>query len=635
MALDLSSDGLNARIEALRVGFAGHQSTTLARNRTLLRAFSPEYNADLREFDQFKDPITDADKGHFRSSYNLTRPVVEMWSALEMGEFPAVRWQERYLPTPVPSMDPMQNARNQEAYRMAKQLGRSQATIREQMLEQHIRRSKLPRHTFRAVTKKNLYGNSWLKTFPDRNRRTFTVVSRGLDTATIFPVRSVEAENRLDAILVAYKRSAQSVNAQYPGIFRMGRDGITLDSSDTYYQTTAAERTDADRRFVWVEDYWALDAEWTEDVTDAPPIRSRVVNGIRVNGKLVDRIEYPGWRSVPYVPFESHNERDHWGFSDAGTMLPIQDSLNSFMSQQQDVIAGESRPKFKYRGDADRIIDLGDESVISLDPDEDIEQIAVRLDVFPTQVHGQQLMEALGRATGLPDVAWGRIVAAQNSGRALATAWRAVAARMVPRLHDDSDAIEPLLSMWLDWMELYGWDSAGELYNGNRDFELDYPNQEPRDFTEVALAAVNKLNAGLLDIQGAMEETGQRSPDEMMERVRADYMDPVYHPEKRQSMLLLDRLAQQIVIEGQQAGLAIAQAKAELTGGGTVDQQAGSAAQARNQAQAQAAPQLAEGQNGAAAAPGQAGGSQRDTRFSTLAQDGGPAMNRIIDQGRI
>ena len=120
----------------------------------------------------------------------------------------------------------------------------------------------------------------------------------------------------------------------------------------------------------------------------------------------------------------------------------------------------------------------------------------------------------------------------------------------------------------------------------------------------------------------------------MDDRVRAEYMDAVMHPEKSQSFLLLTRLKNQIAIEAQQAGFqaeAAAQQLAQLRatppggapGAGTVDQQQGAAQQARVQAAQQAAPRRNEGQNQGAS-----------TKFSTLVQDGS-AYNRIVDQGQI
>jgi len=641
MGVDGFTDAqLNARIDSLKVGFAGHRQSVLLRNRAYLRAFAPPFDATLGEHDQWSTIAKPEDLDHYRSSYNLSRPVVELWTALEMSEFPAIRWQEGYYPVPAPALDEAENERRQQTYRTNKLVARSMSTMREQTLVRHIRSSNLRRHAYRAVRRKNVYGNSWTKTVPDMARRSFRVYSN-IDPSTVYPVYSAWDEDRLDAILVATRRSAQAMNAEYPGVLPMATNGLTLEMGAEYYQPTQDIRDDADRAFVWVDDYWFVDDRWEGEAADgAEPVRSRVVNVRRVNGRLAEVVEYPGWREVPYVQWQNENERDTLGFSDVATMLPIQDSFNRFMSQQQDVIAGESRPRFKFRGDADRQIILGEDEVISLDPDEDIEQIAVRLDVFPTQIHGQQLLEMLARATGLPDVVWGRITSAQNSGRALATAWRAVAARMVPRTMGNDAAIKRKLSMWADWMELYGWDNARELYQGNRDFDLDFPNQEPRDFTEVVMAAINKLQAGIIDLSTAMEETGQRSPDEMLDRVRADYMDAVIHPEKSQSFLLLQRLKNQIAIEAQQAGMA-AQAQAlEMAqqlrgtppggapGAGTPDQQAGAAQQARVQAAQQAAPQRGEAQNAPAGPP------RDETSVGTLVQDGS-TFNRIVTKGEI
>jgi hypothetical protein len=645
MAVDMRPEALNARIESLRVGFAGQNQKVLARNRAYLRAFSPDFESRIGEHDQWPDDFKQEAADHFRSSYNLTRAVVELWTSLEMSEFPALRWWEQFLPTPVPAMDPMENEIRQSTYRAQKLVARQVATIREQTLNQHIRRANLGRHAYKAVLRKNVYGHSWLKSLPDRERRTFRVFSN-IDPSTVFPAWSHYEDDKLDAILVATRRSAQSVNSEFPGILPMNPNGLTLSTLNGYYQPTPAPVTDQDLAFAWVEDYWCVDDEWSQEVSDDDaPVRSRVVNVIRAGGKIAKVVEYPGWRSVPYVRFENENERDHLGFSDVATMLPIQDSLNRFMSQQQDVIAGESRPKFKYRGDSDRSITFGDEDIVSLDSDEDIEQIQVHLDVFPTQVHGQQLLEVLARSTGLPDTVWGRISAAQNSGRALATAWRSVAARMVPRTQRNAVSLKRLLGdLWLDWMELYEWEHAPELYAGNRDFDLDFPNQEPRDFTEVTTDALNKLGAGLIDTIAAMEKTGERSPDEMLDRVRAEYMDAVMHPDKSQGYLLLTRLKNQIAIEAQQAGIAAEQAAQQMAamaatppagapGAGTPDQQVGAANQARTQAAQQAAPQLGPGQNQPQPAT-QGGQAANSTKVSTLVQDGS-TYNRLVDQGTI
>ncbi|MEI6357303.1 MAG: hypothetical protein WCP53_09390 [Verrucomicrobiota bacterium] len=651
---------MSGRIDALRSGWASHTQLVLARNQAYLRAFSPDFDVRIGEHDQWPDPFRQETEDHFRSSYNLTRAVVELWAALEASEFPTVRWTEEFIPTPPPSTDEQEAAAFQMAYRSEKVVARQKATLREQQLFRHIRSSQAGRHYYSAVIRKNTFGHSWLKTWPDMKQRKFRVSTR-IDPSTVYPVWSYadDDEGRLDAILVAYRRSAQSVNAQYPGFLHLASDGVTV-SEAGYYQPTAERTTDADRRYVWVEDYWVLDDLW--DSTQEPgwtgrPLSSRAVNAIRINGALPCRMPdgswepnrgdgvpetitaHNGWQSLPYIHFENENLRDRLGFSDAGTMLPIQDSTNRFLSQQQDVIAGEARPRFKYRGDADRQIVLGSEDVIPLDPDEDIEQLQVHLDTFPTQVHGQQLADVMSRATGLPDTVWGRITSAQNSGRALSTAWRAVAARLVPRRLASDRSIRIWLSMWIDWMQIYGWDSAEALYGSNRDFDLDFPNQEPRDFTEITMDALNRLNGGLIDRKGAIEATGQNSPDEVIESIRSDYLDTILYPDKAQAYLLLQKAKQDIEIQAQQAGMQMSAMTQQMQGAGgppkgpSTEQAAAQASQAQTQAAQQAAPTRNEAMNQAGPAT-QAGAASNPIKTGTMVQDG-QAQNRFIQQGTL
>jgi len=631
---------LNTRIEALRTAWSGYQSSLRTRHAAYLRAFSPPFETRIGEHDQWADQFRPEDEGHTRSSYNITRAGVELWTSLEASDFPNVHWQEDYIPVPVPSMEETENVGRQRVYRASKAIQQHLATTREQVLMRQIRISKLPRHFYRQTLKKNIYGQAWLRSIPDPTRRRF-VNTTAIDPSTVYPVWSTYGDSRyLDAVLVATRRSAASANAQYPDAVKLSRDGITADDSG-YYRPSQDFASDRDRAFVWVEDYWLLDPKYEAATgVEGEVVRSRVLNAVRVNGKLVQAAEYPGWKTVPYFVLAHEDERDNTNFSDVASIMPFQDGMNKMLSQQQDVIFGESRPRFKFRGDADRVIRMDDDEVIALDPDEDLEQIQVTINTFPTQQHGLQLMQLMQRVTGLPAVVWGEIQAAQNSGRALSTAWRATASRMVPRIHAASEMLDSLAGAWLDWMELYRWHDAPELYGGNRDFEWDFPNKEPRDFLEVTTDALNRLNGGLWDLKTAMEAGGEDSPDERIEAVRADYMDAVLHPEKAQSYIMLSRLQQQIQIEAQQAGIAQSAMLAQLAqsapsgapSAGTPDQQAGAAAQARTQAAQQAAP---TGRPGTPAPATQTGATANATRFSSLTQDGGGAMNRIIDQGTI
>ena len=467
-------EDLNRRIEALRTAWSGYQSNLRARHAAYLRAFSPRFEPKIGEHDQWPDQFRPEDEGHTRSSFNMVRAAVELWTSLEASDFPSVRWEETYVPVPAPSMQESQNVGRRRAYRSNKAVEQHLTTTREHMLMRQVRISKLPRHFYRLTLKKNVYGQAWVRSIPDRAHRTF-INTTAIDPSTVYPVWSAYGDGRqLDAVLVATRRSAAAAHAQYPEAVPLARDGITADDS-AYYRPSADFPSDKDRAFVWVEDYWMLDAG--RDKTTGEITEPRVLNAVRVNGKLVAAEEYPGWTTVPYFMLAHEDERDNANFSDVATMLPFQDGMNKMLSQQQDVIFGESRPRFKYRGDADRQIRLDGDQVISLDPDEDFEQVQVNVNTFPTQQHGQQLLQLMQRATGLPAVVWGEIQAAQNSGRALSTAWRATASRMVPRIHAASEMLDSLVGFWLDCMELYDWDHSKELYGGNRDFLWDFPTR--------------------------------------------------------------------------------------------------------------------------------------------------------------
>lgn len=638
MALDTSREALDKRINTLRSGYEGYSGRLRTRNRAYLRLYSPEFNEQLGEHDQWPDDFKAQNVGHARSSYNITRSVVELWTALEAYPFPGIKWMEDKVPPPVPSTDEQEHAQRVQTARAMSLVATQIATMRENAVNKAHRLGRLDRHYYRWVLRKNLFGHGWLSAIPDLTRKKFNYKST-FDPSTVYPVWAAWDQNELSAILCVSRQRARSIAEQYPDAVDLGDDGEVVMGSP-WYNPTSPGRTDFDRNWVWVEDFWILDRTWASSDRNEPQT-SRVINALRVNGKVVEDQEYKGWKTIPYFHNENDNLRDRLGFSDAAMVAPIQDALNRMLSQQQDVIAGESRPKFKFRSESDRDIVLSDEGIIHLDPDEDIDQISVNIQTYPTQIHGQQLMEILARGTGLNDSVYGRIVASANSGRALATAWRSVASRLVPRLQSDADALDKLVNFELDIMEQYDWDSAKDLYNGNRDFAPDFPNQEPRDFMEVAQVAVTKQNAGLIDNRGAMEETGEQSPDEMQERVRGDYVDPVLHPEKAQSYILLAREKQQMALEAQAAQVQAqnAQQAAANTppggapGGANMAQTRSAAEQARTQAAQQAAPQQGPGTPAPGTQPGQPGNATRPPlQISTLVQNGGPAQNRIISQ---
>jgi hypothetical protein len=645
---------LGARITTLRSLYADEAARVKEREDAYLTAYSPPFTQNLgpykfAEHDQWNGGVKPEDVDHTRSSFNVTRPVVEIWASLEADlEFPKIRFVDTLNLPPAPLMnDPEETARRESSYVARKLVGQAKSTMREQVLYQYVRRSKLGRHYFRTVLRKNRSGHAWMRLIPKLTYEGEGIKTGGsgdfliksnIDNSTVMPVwTDAEEGNDLDSILVVSRRSAARLKAQYPvelAGMSMDTDGITVQTA-SYYQPTVTPVTNAERRFVWVEDYWLLDADFEDRIPDGPPIEGRVINAIRVNGVVVQVTEYPGWKHVPYFHIHNDNGRDRLGFSDAGTMLPIQDGFNRMLSEQADVIHGGSRTKWLHKAEPGAATpQLNDEGVTQIDVTEDFGPLRAPIDVFPTQVHGQQLGQIQDRATGLVPTAWGEIPR-MSSGRAMAVSAKAVAGRMVPRLADDADFIDAILNFMLDCMELYEWDSSNLLYGGDRDFVIDFPNQDSRDQSEITLDAINQLHANLTDTAGAMVMVGEESPDERLEAVRRDLSDPILHREGRQQDLMIARLEQQIQLDAANAQQQAAMAAQAGAGATNINAQQGQANQAAVQAQQQGAPTLGPGQNAPASQPGVPNQAQSPVpadKISAMMQNGNVG-NRIIVGG--
>ncbi len=184
--------------------------------------------------------------------------------------------------------------------------------------------------------------------------------------------------------------------------------------------------------------------------------------------------------------------------------------------------------------------------MISLSDTERIEQIMTRIDVFPTNYHVDQLMDLLSRVSGLPPITWGLINNAQTSGRALSASWKSTETRLSPKLMENENSIRRWDAIAIDYLRLYDWDDARSLFTNADgspfvDFTYDFPPMEPRDFQEVTMNAITKRDAGLIDSIQAARETGDDRAEDSIESVRAEWKDPVLHPDKVQSQKLLEQ----------------------------------------------------------------------------------------------
>ena len=210
-----------------------------------------------------------------------------------------------------------------------------------------------------------------------------------------------------------------------------------------------------------------------------------------------------------------------------------------------------SQPRFQLTGASIAAVERempGPFELISLSDTERIEQILTRIDVFPTNYHIDQLFDLLHRVTGLPPIVWGMIANAQTVGRALTASWKATETRLAPKLMQDEHSIRRWDAIVIDYIRQYDWEKARNLFTDRRglpflDFTYDFPPMEPRDFQEVTMNAITKRDAGLIPSVQAMRETGDEKAEDTIEEVKAEWMDPVLHPDKVQARELLRQIS--------------------------------------------------------------------------------------------
>lgn len=637
LARDYDEQRDHARIEAMRQAMEGTMLAVRDRCTEYLRWYSPPWDSTLRRHDAWDDGIGFADIGTTRSNFPIARAVVDIWASLEAAKAPMQRAEPERIPASPPVMDEQQQLAIQQVYGMYKAVESRRADARSWMLRQFHRQDHFPLKHFRTCRRKNLYGFTWVRVLPDLfNDRPMAHVLK--NPTTVFPLWSDRDPDDIEALLNVQQMSATLANVKY-GLGLQTEGGVVTGIEGSRYREIPDNWTNGDNTMVWMEDYWYVDRQFSQGRV----VDSCVCRIVRICGKIVERERFPGWRYVPFVPFQNADERDSYGWSDLAGVLDINDEMNRRISQEGDIIGMYASPRFQLLGSlsgATRDMPAPFE-LIGMEDTERIEQIMTRIDVFPTQMHFQFLQDLLHRVTGLPPIVWGLINNAQTSGRALTASWKATETRLAPKLMENENSLRRWTAIELDYLHTYDWYGASKLFHdryGRRfdDFTWDFPAMEPRDFQEVTLNAINKRDAGLQSSIDAMRETGNEAAEDTLQEVRTEWTDPVLHAEKVQAQEMLRNSRLQNAMQEQQLGIGVPGAGGLPQNPATVAQAAGAAAQA---APAQGSPSGPPNsgppppdQQGPSQAPG--GPQQPTVTTGTLVRNG-QTSNQTLTQQRV
>lgn len=647
-------EALKGRIDECRLAMESDMLAVRAKAQVYLNWYSPPFETRLGTHDAWTDPFTVDSIGLTRANFPIARACVDIWTALESAAPPTLWAQPERVRPPVPSVDQAEVLRARLVTSVAKQAEAYRANLRAARVRSWMKDDGFAYKAYIATRKKNLYGFSWMKVWPNRaEKRVVTHTLR--NPTTVYPIWSSREPGELEMVLVAYQMNVNKANAMYDlGI--PTKNGKILPGSDSgTYREVSDKWYDSTRTMVWVEELWWRKQKFDDEgnVTE-----SAVACVKRITDKLVEKAVYPNWRKLPWVYWENSDERDAYGWSDIASVIDINDEFNRRLSQEGDIIGMYSAPRFQLLNSfAGRDVDMpGPFELISLSETERIEQILTRIDTFPAQQHFNILTDLLHRVTGLPPIVWGLIANAQTSGRALSASWKATEARLSPKLMRNEQSYRDYLDLGLQYARVYDWNGARELYvdaDGDpfRDFRWEFPPMEPRDFMEVTQNEITKRDAGMTTTLKAMRAMGDEAAEDTYEETQAEALNIFEHPDKVQAFLLAQRAELDNIAYANELGVELDSGGGMVGGQGgaavnpvTVAGAVGMARSVQSQAQASAPPTVGPapatqpgGSNataGPAVSPGAAPGAPGESVSTGTLIRNGDVSNQILQTRR-
>ena len=253
---------LHSRINDCRVAMESDMWRVREKAQVYLNWYSPEFDVNLGTHDAWREPVMAKDLGLTRGNYPISRAVVDIWTALEASQPPTLWAQpDRVAPAP-PSMDQGEVLRNRLVSEAFKQVNAVKATYRATTIREQMRRDGYAYKAFLATRKKNLYGFSWQKVWPNRSEK--RTVSHTLhNPTTVYPIWSSREPGELEMVLVAYQMNVNKANAMY-GLGIDTKDGRLARGADSgRYRDVNDRWYDSTRTMVWVEEFW-----WREQMFD-------------------------------------------------------------------------------------------------------------------------------------------------------------------------------------------------------------------------------------------------------------------------------------------------------------------------------------------------------------------------------
>lgn len=632
-----------SRAESRRLALSGDQQLLRARYEEVMRWVNPPWDPVTRRLDPRQEAATMERGGENILHVDLVGPSVDRWAVLQMGAPPIFRIKPRFIAPPVEDPDDAeQTTLDRKLYNLDRAQAQLQSSKMEAQTQDWAEAANLHRTLLWAAWSVEAFGKGIIKTGwdPDELRPTAELYE---NPSTVYYGWSKRYGNRqLSWAMVVDEMSPDEAEVRFG--LDLPKDGSghldwatwtgLLDQGD---MDQRAEQQAETQGYVNVEEFWELVSK--KEVADdgTVTIKRGVQFSLILAGRVIEGPTfYEFMKRIPFQVFEGqHIATWPHGKSTAETVIPINTALDDMWDRQHDVIEFEAGPRFKGLNMANSgdEVDIPDPfHLIPLREGEDIAQIDTRVDFFPTELHSNQMFEGLHRSTGLTPIAWGMSPNAQTSGRAMSAEWRAVELPLTSRLINLGPSVKEIVASWWDYAEAYDPETK-KISHGYRKIVIVWVPLDIRDRTEKTADVINRLQANIIDPETAIEETGYENSDEIIAKIRAYLVDPIWNPLRYQQYLTL----QQLELSIRQQALQVQAMEAEAAGAGAAPPAAGPGQPSPGELAQQgavAAGQAAQGVNPATEAanqPGQApGGLPIDTSILSQTPLEGGIGNRAI-----
>lgn len=646
-----------ARAEARHLALQADNQVLRGRYEEVMRWVNPPWDDFTKRPDPRVDEASAERDGEAKIHVDHTNQTVDRWAVLTAGAPFIFRVQPPFVPPPVPDPNDMEKTMaDRKLYDIDRAMAQDLSTRMENQTQLWIERNDMDRLMLWTCWAKEAFGKAVVRTGWDaEDGMPFAELMENPSTC-FYGYSKRYGRRKLAWMAVVEEIDATEANRRY-GL------GMPLDSNGALDVATwvgTMDRGDMDsrpeqqattNRWVTVMEYHELVhgrkvGEWNADIGEMVinTHGTEALYCLIVGGRVVELNYYP-WKKLPFHVFENQHIPTYMhGKSVAETEIPINEALDDLLSRQHEVVEFESGPRYiglNMDSGGDEIDVPRPFELLPLKTGEDLRQLDTKVDFFPSELHSNQLYEGGHRSTGLTPIAWGMSPNAQTSGRAMSAEWRAVELPLTGRLLNMGPEVKAMMECWWDYAEAYdpkmeklatyrGMESPMTSY---RRFKVLWVPLDIRDKTEKTLDIIQRLQANILDPETAIEESGYENSDEIMAKVKAYLVDPIYNPLRYQQYLTLQQLALQIEAQQLQNAQMRAQAGA-AAGGPSPDALAAQGVNAAGQAAQGPGGPVTEGNNQPGGQPGGggAGGIPIDPSIMMQTPMAGGVGNRIIVQ---